>query len=60
MFSSPKRKVTPATVNGAGVVVTVDGRASSLMAFTVTDGRIVAIDGIGDRHRVDQLTGISA
>ncbi len=59
MFASPKRKVTPATVNGtAGVVVTVDGRPYSLMAFTVTSGRIVAIDAIGDRQRVAQLTGI--
>jgi RNA polymerase sigma-70 factor (ECF subfamily) len=59
MFASPTRTVTPATVNGAaGVVVTVDGRPFSLMAFTVTGGRIVAIDAIGDRHRVAQVTGI--
>ncbi len=61
MFASPKRKVTPATVNGtAGVVVTVDGRPFSLMAFTVISGRIVTIDAIGDRQRVAQLTGIGA
>jgi RNA polymerase sigma factor (sigma-70 family) len=61
MFASPERKITPATVNGAaGVVITVDGRPFSLMAFTVTGGRIVAIDAIGDRHRVAQLTGIGA
>ena len=59
MFASPKRMVTPATINGgAGVVVTVDGRPFSLMAFTVVGERIVAIDAIGERRRVSQLTGI--
>ncbi len=59
MFASPTRKVTPATINGgAGVVVTVDGRPFSLMAFTVNSGRIVAIDAIGDRNRLVELTGI--
>ena len=40
---------------GAGVVVTVDGRPVAVMGFTVTDGRIVAIDALADRDRVSRL-----
>jgi len=43
----------PALVNGvAGVVVTVGGRPFLVMAFTVVEGKIVEIDGIGDPERV--------
>jgi RNA polymerase sigma-70 factor (ECF subfamily) len=43
-------------VNGAaGVVVTVGGRPFSVMAFTVTDGRIVEIDAIADPERVRRI-----
>jgi RNA polymerase sigma-70 factor (ECF subfamily) len=46
----------PALVGGApGAVVTIDGRAFSVLAFTVVDGRIVRIDGIADPERVHGL-----
>ncbi|WP_449482599.1 RNA polymerase sigma factor SigJ [Streptomyces avidinii] len=45
--------VVPALVNGAaGVVCVVEGRLMSVMAFTVTEGRIVAIDVIADPDRL--------
>jgi len=48
--------VQPALVNGvAGVVVAPRGRPFSVMAFTVTRGKIVAIDGLADPTRVRQL-----
>jgi ketosteroid isomerase-like protein len=48
--------VRPALVNGAaGVVVAVDGRPLSVMAFTVTDGAIVAIDVLADPDRLARL-----
>jgi RNA polymerase sigma factor (sigma-70 family) len=48
--------VRPALVNGAaGVVVTPKGRPFSVMGFTVTGGRIVAIDALSDPKRVREL-----
>jgi RNA polymerase sigma-70 factor (ECF subfamily) len=56
MFAGPSRIARPALVNGvAGVVVTIDGEPVSVMAFTVTDGRVVAIDALGDPERLSQL-----
>ena len=56
MFASPSRQVRPVLVNGAvGVVVTIDGQPVSVMGFTVTDGRIVAIDVLADSTRISQL-----
>ena len=41
----------PAIVNAmAGVVVAAGGRPVSVMGFTVSHGRIVAIDALPDRH----------
>ncbi|GAA2988632.1 RNA polymerase sigma factor SigJ [Streptosporangium longisporum] len=46
----------PALVNGAaGVVVAAHGRPLSVMAFTVTGGRILAIDVLSDPERLDRL-----
>jgi RNA polymerase sigma factor (sigma-70 family) len=46
----------PAVVNGApGVVVTVRGRPFAVLGFTVADGKIVAIDAIGDPDRVPRI-----
>ena len=46
----------PVLVNGAaGVVVAPDGRPFSVMAFTVTDGKIVEIDILADPERLRQL-----
>jgi RNA polymerase sigma-70 factor (ECF subfamily) len=48
--------VRPALVNGAaGVVVVVNGRLFSVMAFTVAAGRVVAIDVLGDPDRLARL-----
>jgi RNA polymerase sigma factor (sigma-70 family) len=56
MFAGPARRVQPALVNGAaGVVVTVRGRPVSVMAFTVRNGKIVAIDGLSDPDRLSRL-----
>jgi RNA polymerase sigma factor (sigma-70 family) len=56
MFARPDAVVHPALVNGAaGVVVTVDGEAISVMGFTVRSGVIVAIDGIADADRLARL-----
>ena len=48
--------VRPALVNGAaGAVVSPRGRVVSVMAFTVTDGRIVRIDALVDPERLARL-----
>jgi RNA polymerase sigma-70 factor (ECF subfamily) len=48
--------VRPAVINGAaGVVVTAGGRPLSVMAFTVTGGKIVAIDVLADPERLAAL-----
>jgi len=56
MFAQPSATLVPALVNGsAGVVVTVEGRPVTVMAFTVSGGRIVAIDALNDADRVGRL-----
>lgn len=46
----------PALVNGsAGVVVAEGGTPLSVMAFTITDGSIVAIDVLADPERLGKL-----
>jgi len=48
--------VHPAVVDdGAGVVVTIDGRPVAVMAFTVVGDRIVAIEALADPDRVARL-----
>ncbi len=55
-FAHPSRFVRPALINGvAGVVVVTDGKPFSIMAFTVKDGKIVAIDSLADPDRLGQL-----
>jgi RNA polymerase sigma-70 factor (ECF subfamily) len=50
------RFVRPALVNGAaGAVVVVNGRVFAVMGFTVTDGRIAAIDILYDPRRLAGL-----
>jgi RNA polymerase sigma-70 factor (ECF subfamily) len=52
----PGSKLHPVLVNGApGVIVTVRGRPFAILAFTVTRGRIVEIDAIGDPERVRRV-----
>jgi len=56
MFAGPSRHALPVLVNGAaGVVITVDGRPVSVMGFTVTGGKIVAIDALVDPERLSRL-----
>jgi RNA polymerase sigma-70 factor (ECF subfamily) len=48
--------VRPARVNGAaGAVVALRGHVLSVMAFTVTRGRIVRIDALLDPERLARL-----
>src|SRR5919109_4607366 len=48
--------VRPALVNGAaGAVVAPRGRVLSVMAFTVTNGKIVQIDALHDPERLAKL-----
>ena len=55
-FSHLSAFVRPALVNGAaGVVVAPRGRPTSVMGFTVRDGRIVEIDAISDPARLRRL-----
>ncbi|MBY8860720.1 sigma-70 family RNA polymerase sigma factor [Nocardia sp. CA2R105] len=55
-FAHPRAVLRPILVNGAaGALVTVDDRAASLMAFTVTGGRIAEIDVLADPHRIAAL-----
>ncbi len=50
-------QVVPTLVNGtAGVVIIRRGRPFAIMAFTISEGRIVEIDSIGDPERVKKLT----
>jgi RNA polymerase sigma factor (sigma-70 family) len=56
MFAHLSPHVRPALINGAaGVVVAPEGRPFSVMAFTVVDGRIAAIDTLADPDRLAQL-----
>jgi RNA polymerase sigma-70 factor (ECF subfamily) len=55
-YSGLHPHVRPALVNGAaGVVVAPRGRLFSVMAFTVTDGRIAEIDALLDPERLAAL-----
>ena len=52
----PNTELIPVLVNGsAGVVITARGRPYSLMAFAITNGRIVEIDAILDSERVARV-----
>jgi RNA polymerase sigma factor (sigma-70 family) len=52
----PGSELHHVSVNGApGVVITVRGHPLAILAFTVSDGKIVEIDGIGDSDRVRRI-----
>jgi RNA polymerase sigma-70 factor (ECF subfamily) len=54
--ASPHAELHHVVINGAaGVLITLRGRPAALMAFTVAGGRIIAVDGITDPHRVRRL-----
>jgi RNA polymerase sigma-70 factor (ECF subfamily) len=55
-FAQPGASVRWALVNGAvGVVVVATGQPFAVMGFTVTGGKIVAINILADPERLDQL-----
>jgi RNA polymerase sigma factor (sigma-70 family) len=55
-YRNPLAVLLPALVNGtAGVVVTVGGRPTAIMGFTVVGGRIVEIDAIAEPSRVARI-----
>jgi RNA polymerase sigma-70 factor, ECF subfamily len=55
-FAHLSEHVRPVLVNGvAGVVVAPHGEPFSVMAFTVVDGRIAAIDAVSDPERLRRL-----
>jgi RNA polymerase sigma-70 factor (ECF subfamily) len=54
--ANPRAEFHPVLVNGAaGMLITMRGRPAGLMAFTIVDGRITAIDGITDPYRLRDL-----
>ena len=54
--ASPHAEMHHVLINGAaGVLITLRGRPAALMAFTIAGGKIVAVDGITDPHRVRRL-----
>lgn len=56
LFARPDATVHPARVNSvAGVVIAVNGRAISVMGFTVQGTQIVAIDVLTDVDRLERL-----
>ena len=56
--ANPLAEFHPILVNGAvGILVTRKGRPAAVMAFTIINGRIAAVDGITDPHRVRKLVG---
>jgi RNA polymerase sigma-70 factor (ECF subfamily) len=55
-YAQPAAHLEPVLVNGAvGVVVLVDGQPFSIMGFTVSQGRITAIDALADPERIARL-----
>jgi RNA polymerase sigma factor (sigma-70 family) len=56
MFANLAPFIRPAVVNGAaGVVVAPDGKAVSIMGFTVVGGKVVAIDALADPERLARV-----
>ena len=52
-LTSPAAEYRPVLVNGtAGVIVLVNRRPFTVMSFTISDGKISAIDAIADPERV--------
>lgn len=52
----PGSEVIPAIVNGsAGAVIAIGGRPFAILGFVISEGKVVAIDGIADPPRVAKL-----
>ncbi len=55
-FAQPTGNLEPVLVNGAvGVVVMLDGQPFSIMGFTVSNDKIIAIDALADPERIARL-----
>jgi RNA polymerase sigma-70 factor (ECF subfamily) len=55
-FARASRSLVPVLVNGdAGAIVLTHGRPFSVMGFTIAEGRVVAIDILGDPERLAAL-----
>jgi RNA polymerase sigma-70 factor (ECF subfamily) len=55
-FARRSLSVLPVLVNGAaGALIVADGHPLRVMGFTVSHGKIVAIDRIGDPNRLNKL-----
>ncbi|MEW5534930.1 RNA polymerase subunit sigma-70, partial [Streptomyces virginiae] len=55
-FARLAEAARPVLVNGLpGVVALAEGRALSVMAFTVRDGRIIALDILTDPERLARI-----
>jgi hypothetical protein len=60
LFSQPGAISEQVLVNGAaGVVTRRNGRLVAVLGFTVTRGKIVAIDVLADPERLGQLRGVA-
>jgi len=58
MYRAPGLRARFAVVNGGpGIVSTIDGQLSAVLAFTVADGLIVEIDILADQQRLAALDG---
>ena len=55
-FAQPTGNLEPVLVNGTvGVVVMLDGQPFSIMGFTVSNDKIIAIDALADPERLARL-----
>jgi RNA polymerase sigma factor (sigma-70 family) len=55
-FAQPAGNLEPVLVNGTvGVVVMLDGQPFSIMGFTVSNDKIIAIDALADPERLARL-----
>lgn len=55
-FSGRAQTAAPALLDGSlGVVVAPGGRLLLVLELTILDGRIVEIDAVADRDRLDRL-----
>jgi RNA polymerase sigma-70 factor (ECF subfamily) len=55
-YRAPGLQARYALVNdGPGIVATIDGRLSAVLAFTVSDGRVIEVDILADPQRLSKL-----
>ena len=60
LFAQPGASSEHALVNGAaGVVTRRDGRMVAVLGFTITHGKIVAIDVLADPERLSRLDSVA-